>query len=306
MVPNFPSFKKVSLEDESSIKFYTNKHKPYSDFNFTSLWSWDVNEQRLFSDLNGNLVVCFTDYESNEPFLSFLGTNKVLETAITLIDYSKSQGLPEMLDLVAEESVGEISPGSKLLVEPSVGNTDYIFDVARLSFLQGRDFKSKRNLSRNFLANNKNIVFKTIPYSINSIWENFFSLIRNWEGNKIKESKKYTISQEELSIRKLLNATKNNDNLLVSTLSIDGEIIAFSLDELLVNNYAISHFIKADISYKGIYEFMNEKIAEHLHQRGVLYWNWEQDLGLQNIRLNKLSYRPVDFLKKYKITLNNS
>lgn len=302
MIPIFPTFKKISLDDELSVKSYTNKYKPYSDFNFTSLWSWDVRNERRVSDLNGNLVVYFTDYKTNEPFLSFLGTNKVEDTAVELINYSKSQGLSEKLDLIAEESVNNIS-SDKLVIEPSEGNTDYVYSVSKLAFLEGKQFKSKRNSSRNFLANNKKITFKCMPFKEQCCAEKLSLLIRNWESNKIKDGKDYSLKQEESSIMRLFEVTVDNENLLLSTVDVDDVTVGFSIDEVLVDGYAISHFIKADISYRGIYEFMNERIAEALQKYSIVYWNWEQDLGEENLKSNKLSYRPVDFLKKYKITL---
>lgn len=302
MIPTFPTFKKISLDDESSIKTYTDRYKPYSDFNFTSLWSWDVLGERQVSDLNGNLVVYFTDYKSNEFFLSFLGENAVNNTALELINYSKEQKISLTLDLISEESIKNLDK-DKFLIEPSEGNTDYVYCVSKLAFLEGKQFKSKRGSSRNFLANNDNITFKCIPFREQHCAEKLSLLIRNWESNKIKNGKNYSLKQEESSIMRLFEATVNNENLLLSTVDVDDVTVGFSIDEILVDGYAISHFIKADISYRGIYEFMNEKIAEALQKSGAVYWNWEQDLGEENLKLNKLSYRPVDFLKKYKITL---
>lgn len=302
MIPTFPFFKKVSLDDESDIRGYTNKYKPYSDFNFTSLWSWDTQNERQVSDLNGNLVVYFTDYETNEPFLSFLGENYVNDTTLALINYSKEKKILPSLDLVGEESVRNLDT-NKFLVELSEANTDYIFNVSKLAYLEGKKFKSKRNLSRNFLNNNREVTFNCIPFKEQHCAEILFQLIKNWENNKIREGKSYTLIQEEMSIRRLFAATVSNNNLLLSTVSIDGVIVGFSIDEILLKGYAISHFIKADICYKGVYEFLNERIAEALQQYNVLYWNWEQDLGVESLKANKLSYRPIDFLKKYKITL---
>lgn len=302
MIPIFPSFKKVSLDDESDIKSYTGKYKPHSDFNFTSLWSWDVLGERKISNLNGNLVAYFTDYDSNEPFLSFMGENKVNETLFQIIEYSKRNNLSPVIDLVGEESVVGLDE-ERFLIEPSEGNTDYIFSVSELAFLNGKKFKSKRNLSRNFLTNNRNVDFKCIPLAEQRCANSLFALIDSWEIMKINNGKDYSLEHEKISIKRLVESKTNNNNLFLSTVSIEGSVVGFSVDEILTNNYAISHFIKADISYKGIYEFMNERIAEFLQESGVIYWNWEQDLGVESLKANKLSYHPVDFIKKFKITL---
>jgi hypothetical protein len=114
MIPAFPDFKKVEVTDREAVEAHTHKYEPYSDFNFISLWAWDTSGERMISELNGNLVVRFTDYSTNEPFLSFLGTNETEHTARTLIDYCKENGLPTTLKLMPEISVKNIRPRASL------------------------------------------------------------------------------------------------------------------------------------------------------------------------------------------------
>lgn len=42
MLPEFPQFKNLELSDEEEIERHTHKFLPYSDFNFVSMWSWDI------------------------------------------------------------------------------------------------------------------------------------------------------------------------------------------------------------------------------------------------------------------------
>src|SRR3989338_5939738 len=108
MIPKFPKFKKLELSDKKDIEKFTSKFPPYSDFNFVSMWSWDIKGEMRISILNENLVVRFTDYITGEPFFSFLGNNKVNETAEALIDLSKKEGLKPMLKLVPELVVQQL------------------------------------------------------------------------------------------------------------------------------------------------------------------------------------------------------
>jgi len=71
----------------------------------------------------------------------------------------------------------------------------------------------------------------------------------------------------------------------------------------LPKKYAISHFFKADNLHNGVYDFLNKKVSQYLATHNVALWNWEQDLGIENLRRSKKSYRPVNFLKKYKVSL---
>ena len=83
-------------------------------------------------------------------------------------------------------------------------------------------------------------------------------------------------------------------------------MIGFSIDELLPNKFVMGHFIKADVRYKGIYEFLNEKTAGYLYINNYLDWNWQQDLGITGLRKLKKSYQPLKMFKKFKVTSNTT
>jgi hypothetical protein len=62
MIPQFPKFKKIDLADLKEIEQFTKQFSPYSDYNFISLWAWNINDAVCISKLNGNLVVRFINY----------------------------------------------------------------------------------------------------------------------------------------------------------------------------------------------------------------------------------------------------
>jgi hypothetical protein len=85
-------------------------------------------------------------------------------------------------------------------------------------------------------------------------------------------------------------------------LFINNQMIGFSVDEFVHNNYVLSHFTKVNQPTNGAYEFFNNRIARILHKSGVTEWNWVEDLGIKNLKRSKLSYRPSKILEQYKIT----
>jgi hypothetical protein len=255
----------------------------------------------MVSILNDNLVVKFTDYATNEPSYSFLGTNNVAETANALINLAKTEGITPVLTLIPEESVRGLFD-SYFVIEEDKDNFDYVFSISDLAHLQGLKYKSKRHLSKNFEKNiqSENIVFKVSSLDDSTIHSEINLLLRCWENNKKSDNKIYDLDNEEEAIMKLISA-KSYKQLLISRLYVYDNIVGFSIDELLPNKFVMSHFFKADSKYKGVYEFLNERVSEELLNRGFLFWNWEQDLGLESLHISKLNYRPVDFIKKYTI-----
>lgn len=303
MIPHFPIFTKVSLESRPFVESFTHTHKPYSDFNFASLWSWDSQDEREVSILNDNLVVRFTDYSTNEYSYSFLGTNKTTETAAVLVQFAKDNGVSPILTLMPEEAVGDIDC-NLFEVKEDESNFDYIFSISDLAHLQGSKYKSKRHLSKNFENNNQGngIDFRVISSTDSLFLQEVETVLKHWEENKKIADKDYDLENEGYAIRKLLSADNYNE-VILSLLYVNNSIVGFSVDELLPNDYVMSHFFKADCTHKGVFEFLNERVSEHLLSKGYLYWNWEQDLGLESLHKSKVSYRPIDYIKKYTVTL---
>jgi len=80
---------------------------------------------------------------------------------------------------------------------------------------------------------------------------------------------------------------------------------AFTIDEIVGQGICLGQYWKADLMYKGIYEFLANRVAVHLQAQGIAVWNWEQDLGNLGLRKSKLSYEPCAFLKKYTVRIRS-
>ena len=83
---------------------------------------------------------------------------------------------------------------------------------------------------------------------------------------------------------------------------VDGVMAAYTVAEALTDETVVIHFEKGDTQYKGVYQAINQMFLAHL-DKGFRLVNREQDLDDEGLRKAKLSYHPVDFLKKYQITV---
>jgi hypothetical protein len=297
MIPIFPKFKKISRNDRDEIIGHTRDFLPYSDYNFNSLWSWDTTGEMRLSDLNGNLVVMLPDYLSGKPVLSYLGVKKPRKTVETLLEYADKKHI-NGLTLVPQVAVSRI-PENLFTITEEPDNFDYIFSTQKLSLLKGNEFKVKRHLANRFVSEHPEAKFRTRLLSDSDSYTEVLRVLKIWSDKRSSADTEL----ENKAIKRILKLAKLDGNeLQLSGVYINYELLAFSIDEVLSNGYALSHFYKINSTYKGVSEYLNKKTASYLFKQGVEYWSWEQDLGIEGLRKSKRSYRPVNYLKKYSIT----
>ncbi|MAQ59357.1 hypothetical protein CL638_01445 [bacterium] len=296
-MPIFPEFAPVNLASSTIINNHTSRFEPYSDFNFISLWSWDTAGERKYSILNDNLVILFTDYTTEEPFLSLLGDKKVDESVEILLSYSEKNNLPNELRLVPEVVVKNLS--NEFVCYEDENNNDYIFSTEKIRDYAGNKYKNKRQLKNKFENTYSNAVLGRESASSATAQVKVFELLQKWANNKQDEQKDFDLKHEQSAILRALKAADNDLKVLLTTLHLDDKIIAFSIDEVVSEGYAISHFFKTDHEHIGCTEFFNSELAALLHNEKIIHWNWEQDLGLQALKDVKNRYRPVSYLKKF-------
>ncbi|MCF7815709.1 MAG: phosphatidylglycerol lysyltransferase domain-containing protein [Candidatus Pacebacteria bacterium] len=300
MIPKFPKFKSISVEDSNEIRRFSNRFQPYSFFNFSSLWAWNTEKKCKISKLNGNLVMFYTDFITSKPFVTFLGTNKAKETAAELIEFIKKSKTGAALRFITEETKTCLLH-SDFHIKEDRDNFDYIFSTSKLALSEGPDFKQKRQHANRFLRENPDARLVHEDMHDLAVRKKLTGVIRQWEKNKIDTKKQCNLKHEQAAINRLLK-NDTNRKLILSCVYVDETMVGFSIDEILLSGYAMAHFIKADYSYRGVSEYINEKVAAHLITHGIELWNWQQDLNFDGLRKLKMSYRPVHFLKTYTIS----
>jgi uncharacterized protein len=303
MIPEFPTFKKLELSDREEVMAHTSSFAAYSDFNFTSMWCWTGEKEIELSKFENNLIVKFCDYIYGKEFYSYLGRNNVSELSKRLIEYSHSKGLEPILKLVPEESIIGLD-AEVFKIEESQDNFDYILDTQALIDLKGRKLHNHAGFKRRFSEAHGNLIQSKIFNSCGSESLNELTLLAElWIKNKIRENKEVAPEPEVKALKRVCELEGLADRFRILTIFHDNKIIAFTIDELLMGEYAIRHFMKADTSYKGVYSYLVSESAKMLLENGIKYLNIEQDLGLKNLRQAKNSYRPAAFFKKYTVSL---
>lgn len=298
MIPLFPKFKKLELADKAEIDTHTAQFPPYSDFEFGSLWSWDVKEEMEVSLLNDNLVVKFTDYTTGEPFLTFLGAKDVNETAEALLKLAASEGYCTKLHLVPEVSAVGLDP-NLFVIDESRDHFDYVCDVERHIEYPGTELHSHRKLLRQFKETHPEFESVSLDVTSKEVQQEIADVYTRWNENK-----GFLTTSEAFAYERFLAAAGSLSCTAVG-IRVNGSLVAFHIASLPPGTCANALFDKADVTYRGIYPAVDHVVAHDLIARGYTHMNIQQDLGIASLRSAKQALHPVYLLKKYSVTLKN-
>ena len=175
---------------------------------------------------------------------------------------------------------------------------DYVYDFDALASLAGRKFHSKRNHLNRFYENDWSFEFIS-PDNI----EECADMHNKWcdenniyaDRDKLKEAGAIIKGMERFF----------ELGFVGGIIRVDGVIEGYTFGEPLVNCYGdtfVIHAEKAFTKTQGTYtainrEFVNRACSEYR------YINREEDMGLENLRKAKMSYRPAFMVEKYCVRL---
>lgn len=295
MIPEFPEFKQLELSDKAEVEALTSKYPPYSDFEFASLYAWDVQEQTKLSWHHGNLIVRFTDYITDDIFYTFIGTTEVNDTAKQLLDLSIREGVEPKLKLIPDVTA-QLIDTRQFIVAEDRDNFDYIFETERYLTFSGSRLKSRRNFLNGFLKQYPDYQSITLDLTDIAYLEQILTLQNKWSQDSIN----FSINEERAFMRFIKFAP--HFKYLAIAMIINDTLVGLSINALPAERCAHSLFLKGDKQYRGIYAAMMHETSKKLIEHKYHHINYEQDLGIEGLRKAKVALDPVHFLNKYAVT----
>lgn len=285
----FPEFTLLSIDDRTTIQKFTEHFPPYSDFNFTSIYSWNVDNSHAYLFYKKNLILRLSDYLTGKPFYTILGREHLLATIKFILNHEQN-AIIKLIPAITAETLQTKS----LTLKEDRNNFDYIFLLLELKELKGNKYKTKRHLANkcqqqgdiNFII--KSHLSKDDIQTIQNVLDIYYTN----KGDNLSE---------KLALERILAYFNFNNNLLMSIAYQNNQVVGFSIDEPVHNGYVMSHYFKTTSTINGLSEYFNRFIAGELIKKGYKYWNWEQDLGIPQLRDMKMRYRPITMLEKYKL-----
>ena len=300
-IPTFPEFKSPDISDKELFDELAIQMGVFSDFNFYSFFTWDTKATHAISQLNGNLIAKFSNYTSDEVFMSIIGTNDLENSVTQIFQHNRNNLQVQLLSLVPEPTAVILKKSKKFIVEEDRNNHDYVYCLKQLSDLKGKPFKNKRQLANRFNELNELRIEKVNITDLNTQVE-IFELLAEWNQSKLLSGKESDLQFEQLAILRMVKHSQNEASLLTHAAYLNNKLVGFSIDELQPHDYVLSHYFKTTPNApKGVTEYFNQQLAALLLEKGYHLWNWEQDLGLQCIQTSKLGYRSIQYQKKFTV-----
>ena len=297
MISSFPNFDLLSIEHSEEIKKRTCIFLPYSDYTFLSLWCWNDQGKCRISTLNDNLVIQFSDYISQQIFLSFLGKNQFTATAKSLLEYAVEKDFMNCLQLVPEDNFSQENE-QDFRIHEDLNNHDYVYEIEKLTIMQGKNYRAHRNFINRF--HKRYLWFSQVmDLSSPETWEKIQQLQKTWEALKL-ENNNMSVTADILALEKLRHIASDFP-LVAIGVYVDDKLSGYTINELNHGGYATNLFENADNRFVGIFRVLKQETAKQLREMGYQYWNHQQDWGLEGLHQSKKSFLPSRYLKKYKV-----
>lgn len=283
-------FRKAKIEDREKINSILSECEcPSLEYNFTTLFLWQDIFNMEFKIEDDILFVRSGNERKSYLFPCGKGDldsalSELLENKVSF--HSVSEKNKQYLESVAPNRFEYIEKRN---------DGDYVYSRESLANLKGKKLSSKRNHINRFIVENPDWVYEEI--SAENI-EEVKKMHDEW-CKLIDDGSKKGLAEESLVVKKALEYY-NELKLLGGLIRSKGQVIAFSLGDKLTDKTFLVHIEKAFPYINGAYQIINREFVRH-NCMDYEFVNREDDTGDENLRKAKLSYKPVEIIKKYEV-----
>ena len=308
-------FHTLTLQDKETFNNYCYKSNFTSyEYTFASLYLWRNLSKTTFAIIDNTLIVKKNEeWYGNFFMIPYNYTQSKLNSIIELLlsyekdsnNYSNSNVLSNnthnlyLFGDVENFFIDDLRKycSHKFEIVDSPDDYEYIYLTKDLINLSGKKYHSKKNLYNFF---KKNYSFKISEINSPKIINDCLDLIRKWEKSKTFLSTELKIEYDVIR-DVLINFYKLD--LKSIAIYVDNTLAGFSIGEKY-GDTAIIHIERCDISFKGLYSFLNKTFLQ-MYFSDTLYVNRQEDCGNLGLRKSKESYHPIGYIKKCFIKITD-
>ena len=288
-IPPYPASRPLALTDKELLdRLCSNLQPRISELTFAGLYLFRMAHDYKLAKAADSIIVLGKGYDGSEYFLPPLGGDVAAALKTLFADGRPLYGADDQF-------VAEYLPGSTIHISELRDSFDYVYLREELATVAGSRFHKKKNRINYFTSRHSYSVALFSKEHRNGCQK----VLDLWSRSSSGESEKSLAMEVEATSEALQYADELGLEGVV--ILVNDQVAAFSLGERLNRNTAVCHFEKADPFIEGLYQLVNREFARLLFQE-CQFLNREQDLGDMGLRSSKLSYHPVELLKKYLVT----
>jgi len=300
-------------------KHLTKLNTELSDYTFAANYIWLANSSGFYAVINKCFCLFVMSGGELTMILPPLGKKKYVTEAIIkcfeIMNENNSSPYYARIDYVQEDMIEEFVQSADeaqsmfemlehYIVEKKL--VDYIYSVDSLIELRGNSYHTKRTEINKFT---KSYTEHTIePLDSIKHKDEIMSLFNKWVSDRVKYMPKEEtevflegIHQERSAIKQMLKHFYELE-LIGLVIYINGELKGFTAGERINETTATVIIEKTDFEVLGCAQYIFREFSKILKEHyGVTYINVGDDMGFENLRKVKMSYRPFKLVPKYTI-----
>jgi uncharacterized protein len=287
-IPRYPEARELTLSDKPLLdQLFLALQPRISECTFANLFLFREVHQYRLTQVEGATVVLGRGYDGSSYFLPPLSGD--LARALGVL---WGEGL--VLYGADDPFLERFVPASGYQVLEDRDNADYLHLREELATLPGSVYHKKKNRVNYFALRHH--------YSVELLEQRHLeqaqAVLNDWLKVRLAQGAGGVAGEvagagEALRLHRELG-------LSGVVVLVDGVVRGFSLGERLNANTSVCHFEKGDLYLDGLYQLLNREFCRLLFT-DCAYVNREQDLGEPSLRQAKLSYHPLELVRKYRV-----
>lgn len=288
-IPPYPAARRIELADKPLLDRLFQELQPrISEFTFASLYLFRGAHDYRLTRVEDAVVVLGRGWDGTPYFLPPLcgeiplALCRLFSVGLTL--YGADDPFLE-----------RFLRGAGVEVEADRDNFDYLHLKEEMALLSGRTYHKKKNRVNYFTLRHR---YGTELYEARHL-DGALRLLEEWRRIRTVTGP----GSVEGEVAGAAEALRLQEALGLSgvVVLVEGEVKGFALGERLNGDTAVCHFEKGDLFMDGLSQLLDREFNRLLFP-DCRYLNREQDLGEASLRESKLSYHPVEMVKKYRVT----
>lgn len=286
--------KNIEIEDKAIFDKYKNPNILNSEYQFTTLFAWAKRYNFCYQEHEDTLLIFGNQNDGSLQCYYPLG-NQALKSSIEYIKYIfKEEKAPLNLRPLSEDMLNSILPymNKNCLIGTKKSYSDYICDYQKLVNYSGPEYKRKRKLVNAF--------YKRYNFKYERLTADKIDFVKSGLYDILSDSKNVFDIDEWYAYLRILNNIEKLE-LRGGMILVDNKLEAICIAEEFYDSIII-HIRRCNKSFVGIYPAMLQLLLQHeFCDKHYKYVNLQDDMGIENLRKAKFSYKPVFLLEKYYI-----